>query len=287
MAEKRTPSELILEFTRPCTGPAGQKMKVIDLHSLRLIARLTHRPPLDVETLSLELGVVPIRYLRNIGTIGVKGQIKLLNSTVAVCGAGGLGGIIIELLARHGIGHLVIIDNGRFVENNLNRQILATEADLGRSKVRVASLRVKGINPAVSVKAINKFIDADSIVDMIKGSDVVVDGLDKIDTRLTVAAACKRLRIPFVHGAVAGFCGQLMTIMPGDKGLSAVYGPPEKERACGIEALTGNPSATPAIIAAWQVQETVKIITGVGSPVRNRLLFLDFGEGTVEEMPLA
>jgi molybdopterin-synthase adenylyltransferase len=284
MAGKLTAEHLILQFTRPSTGPAGQKYKVIDLHSMRHISGIARRPELEIEILCLTLGVVPLRYLRNIGTIGIEGQLKLLRSVVAICGAGGLGGTIIELLARQGVGHLIIIDNGRFVENNLNRQILSTEGNLGRAKTRVAAERVRQINSAVSVKALNKYIAAQNAMELIDGSDVVIDALDTTDTRLLVAGACKKLKIPFVHGAIAGMCGQLMTIMPGDKGLGAVYGPPDKEEPFKMEALTGNPSATPAIVAAWQVQEAVKIITGIGSLIRNRLVFLDFGEGSLEEM---
>jgi molybdopterin/thiamine biosynthesis adenylyltransferase len=284
MAGNRTAENLILQFTRPSNGPAGQKSKVIDLHSIHVISGIARRPELEIETLCLTLGVVPLRYLRNIGTLGIEGQLQLLRSTVAVCGAGGLGGTIIELLARQGVGHLIIIDNGRFVENNLNRQILATEGNLGRAKTRVAAERVREINSAVSVKALNKYINAQNAMELIDGSDVVMDALDKADTRLLVAGACNKLKVPFVHGAIAGLCGQLMTIMPGDKGLGTVYGPPDEERPLGMEAVTGNPSATPSIVAAWQVQEAVKIITGIGSPIRNRLVFLDFGEGSFEEM---
>ena len=114
----------------------------------------------------------------------------------------------------------------------------------------------------------------------------VLDGLDSLATRLLVAGACQELKIPFVHGAIAGFSGQVMTVCPGDKGLTAVYGPDPAKAAAGLETLTGNPPATAAIIAAWEVQEAVKIITGTGKPVRDRLLFLDFAEGSFEEIPL-
>ena len=97
----------------------------------------------------------------------------------------------------------------------------------------------------------------------------------------------RRFEIPFVHGAIAGFGGQLMTVLPGDKGLAAIYGQGPDREACGIEAITGNPPATPAIIAAWEVQEVVKLITGIGTPLRNRLLLLDFTDGSLEEISLA
>jgi molybdopterin/thiamine biosynthesis adenylyltransferase len=114
--------------------------------------------------------------------------------------------------------------------------------------------------------------------------DVVIDGLDNLKTRRIVARACDELKIPFVHGAIAGFSGQLMTIFPGDKGLNAICGLSPNE--CGIETHTGNPAATAAVVAAWEVQEVIKIITGIGTPLRNRLIFLDFADGTFDEISL-
>ena len=265
---------------------SGQRISTISLKNIGAVHFKTRLPLAAIEIASLEQAIIPMRYLRNIGTVGIDGQLKLLRSTVAICGAGGLGGTIIELLARQGVGHLVIIDNGRFVENNLNRQILATESDLRRSKVKVATERVRKINSTVRVTPINRFIDTANIMDLISGANVVMDGLDSLPTRLLVAESCNKLKIPFVHGAIAGFSGQVMTVCPGDKGLSAIYGPDMDKAAYGLEILTGNPPATPAIIAAWEVQEAVKIITGIGTPIRNRLLFLDFAEGSFEEIQL-
>jgi molybdopterin/thiamine biosynthesis adenylyltransferase len=264
----------------------GQRISTISLKDIGAVHFKTRLPLAAIEIASLEQAIIPTRYLRNIGTVGIDGQLKLLRSTVAICGAGGLGGTIIELLARQGVGHLVIIDNGRFVENNLNRQILATESDLRKSKVKVAAERVRMINSTVRVTPLNKFIDAANIMHFISGANVVMDGLDSLPTRLLVAEACAKLKIPFVHGAIAGFSGQVMTICPGDKGLSAIYGPDMDKAAYGLETLTGNPPATPAIIAAWEVQEAVKIITNIGTPIRNRLLFLDFAEASFEEIQL-
>ena len=108
-----------------------------------------------------------------------------------------------------------------------------------------------------------------------------------LKTRRIVARACDELEIPFVHGAIAGFSGELMTIFPGDKGLNDIWGlsPPMKMDA-GL-TYTGNPAATAAAIAAWEVQEAIKIITGIGTPVRNRLIFLDFADGTFDEISLS
>jgi molybdopterin/thiamine biosynthesis adenylyltransferase len=277
---------LIRKLCKNLVTPDKKKMRVIDLQSVRLISSKQKVTRREVEIFCLENNVVPIRYLRNMGTIGIEGQLKLLRSTVAVCGAGGLGGTIIELLARQGIGHLVIIDNDKFAENNLNRQIIATESDLRKSKVKVAAARVKKINSAVLISAVNKTINSKNIKEIVIDAGVVLDGLDNLKTRRIVACACDELKIPFVHGAIAGFSGELMTIFPGDKGLNDIWGLSADENGCGIETYTGNPAATAAVIAAWEVQEAIKIITGIGTPVRNRLIFLDFADGTFDEISL-
>jgi len=279
-------AKIVSRFSKPAVSGSGQKVRLISLADSRSVASHLGLTPLQAEIACLENGVVPMRYLRNMGTVGMEGQLKLLRSTVAVCGAGGLGGTVIELLARQGVGRMVIIDNGRFVENNLNRQIMSDEEVLRKSKVKVAAGRIRRINSAVVVKALNTYIDDCSVDKLLSGADAVVDALDSLDTRLVVEAACRRFKIPFVHGAIAGFGGQLMTVLPGDKGLAAIYGSGPGRGARGIEAITGNPPATPAIIAAWEVQEVVKLITGIGTPLRNRLLLLDFTDGSLEEISL-
>ena len=284
MATGQSTDNLIIRLSKCWTAPNKKKLRVIDLKSVRSIASKKRIPLREIEISCLKQNVVPVRYVRNIGTIGIEEQLKLLHSTIVVCGAGGLGGTIIELLARQGIGHLVIIDNDKFTENNLNRQVMATEGDLNKSKVKIASIRVKKINSAVKVLAVNKTINSKNIKEIITGASVVLDGLDTLKTRRIVAQACNELKIPFVHGAIAGFSGQLMTIFPGDKGLDAICGSSPNE--CGIETHTGNPAATAAVVAAWEVQETIKIITGIGTPLRNRLIFLDFADGTFDEISL-
>jgi len=242
---------------------------------------------IDVQIASLKQGIIPWRYLRNIGTIGLDGQIKLLQSTVAVVGAGGLGGTIIELLARQGTGHIIIIDNDRFAEQNLNRQLMSTEQNLDEYKAIIATRRVKEINSAIAVTTFLERLTTENAAKLLKNAQVVVDGLDNLPSRFAVEEACRGRGIPYVYGTIAGFSGQLMTIYPEDAGLSCIYGSSDSLPEQGIEVKIGNPSATPAIIAAWQVQEIVKIITGIGKPIRNHLLILDTIEGIADRIELS
>lgn len=227
------------------------------------------------ETLAmLAAGLVPERYRRNVGTIGVAGQARLLAAKVAVVGAGGLGGTVVELLARQGVGFLRVIDGDTFAAHNLNRQLLATESNLGVNKAAAAAARVACVNPDVIVDAVPHMLDAGNAAGLLRGLDIVVDALDSIDGRLLLGQAARELGVPLVHGAIAGFTGQVATVLPGDPGLEKIY-TRANGASRGIETILGNPAATPAIAAALQVQEVVKLLTGVGEPLSGRLLYFD------------
>ncbi|MGI6208098.1 MAG: HesA/MoeB/ThiF family protein [Anaerolineae bacterium] len=237
----------------------------------------------QVELAALEAGVAPLRYLRNIGTIGLAGQAALLRSTVAVVGLGGLGGYNLEGLARSGVGHIIAVDSDRFEEHNLNRQALSSEHNLGQPKAEAARARVAAINGAVEVTARQARLTAESAADLLAGADVIVDALDNLTDRLALQDAAAALGKPLVHGAIAGFMGQVMVILPGDRGLKALY-PEGQAPERGLEQTTGTPAATPMLVAALQVQETVKLLTGVGEPLRHRLLILDCENGEVQTL---
>jgi len=216
----------------------------------------------------------------------VEGQIKLLRSTVAVVGLGGLGGYVAEALARMGVGRLILIDGDVFEEHNLNRQILSTEAGLGTHKAELAQQRVSGINSAVEVIGHVTRLTRENLPRLLEGADLVVDGLDRLPTRLILQEGAQALGIPMVHGSIAGYLGQVMTIFPGDRGLRSLYGEPGDLPDQGLEAQLGTPAATPMAVAAWEAQEAVKILLGRGEPLRNRLLVMDMESGTIDVLQL-
>jgi molybdopterin-synthase adenylyltransferase len=286
MPALETIDKMIARCSKSGASFGKNKCRVIEHKNVLWISSRKKIPVRAVEILCLKQKAVPLRYLRNIGTVGIDGQLKLLSSSVAICGAGGLGGTVIELLARAGVGHLIIIDNDKFSESNLNRQIMAVEEDLGKFKVKVAAARVKKINTAVMVTVFAQKIDSKNVKKMIKNAHVVIDGLDNSRGRIIVSHACGELKIPFIHGAVAGWCGQLLSLFPEDNGFKSFCASMNSKSSRGIEELVGTPSATPAVIAAWQAQEAVKIITGIGNPIRERILFLDFSAGDIGEIKL-
>lgn len=229
--------------------------------------------------------ITPERYRRNIGTLGWQGQMAALNAHVTVIGSGGLGGFVIEALARLGIGELTLVDGDAFQESNLNRQLGCTVETLHRLKVDVLAERVAVLNPAVTVHPHVAWFSEANGAALVAGRQVVIDALDSIPTRLLLQRIAAEEGVPLVHGAIAGWTGQVMTIMPGDHGIRAIYGEaPRQER--GIETELGTPPATPMLIAAWMAQECAKLITGKGILLRGRLLLIDALHGDLTELNL-
>lgn len=247
--------------------------------SIELSARLNISRR-ELELAALEAGVVPERYRRNIPAVGLAGQIRLLRSKVGVAGAGGLGGLAIELLARMGVGGISVIDDDRFCESNLNRQLLAVEEGLARDKAGAAAARVAAVNGAVEVRVLPGRGDAASFPDFLRGCDLALDCLDNLSSRFVLERACQEAGIPLVHGAVAGFLGQCAVIRPGRPLFALIYGGAARaEGDRGAEQFLGTPAATPALVAAWQVNEAVKILAGLAEPAGDRLAVFDLLSG--------
>ena len=261
-------------------------VRVIRLRQVHELAAAHDCSIREVELAALGTGVVPWRYQRNLGTVGLEGQAKLLRATVAVVGLGGLGGYVTEALARMGVGRLILIDGDVFEEHNLNRQILSAEARLGADKVLAARQRVAEINGAVEVLGRVVILTRENLPQLLEGADVVVDGLDRLPIRLVLQEGAQALGIPMVHGSIAGFLGQVMTVLPGDPGLIGLYGEGSELPERGLEAQVGTPAATPMAVAAWEAQEVVKILLGRGELLRHRLLVMDMETGTIEVLQL-
>lgn len=263
------------------TGPDGEKLYLLPLPGVEELHQETKLSRREIQIRALEAHILPERYLRSFGTIGWQGQLALLRAKVAVIGAGGLGGYICEGLARLGVGRVVVVDGDVFAEHNLNRQLFSSEPTLGKGKAEVAKRRLAEVNSATEVQIYACDATADNLPEILVGADVVVDALDRLPSRLVLQDVAQCLGIPLVHGAIAGMMGQVMTILPGDAGLRAFYGGgrlPER----GAETILGNPTGTPMMIAAWQVQEVMKLVTGLGELIRNRMLFLDAEAGRAE-----
>ena len=238
----------------------------------------------EVEAAILAAQLMPARYQRNREMLTTQQQARLFQSRVAVIGCGGLGGYVLEELARLGVGAIVAIDSDRFEEHNLNRQLLSSPGTLGQIKVVAAAQRLAEINPAVTVRSVQEYISRANGRDLLADTDCVVDAVDNVTTRLDLEDLCRDLNIPLVHGAIAGWYGHVATVYPGEDTLRKIFRLWTGGK--GIEQQLGNPSFTPAVIASMQVAEVCKVLLGVGAPLRNRQLTFNLLDMEVAEIPL-
>ena len=204
------------------------------------------------------------RYIRNIPALSEAECAALQGKAVAVIGCGGLGGYLIEYLARIGVGSIRCVDGDVFEESNLNRQLLSTPVLLGTSKVTAAANRIQEINPQVQVQTFPVFLEETNALELITGCDVVLDALDNISGRKVLAKACEAENIPYIYGAIAGCVAQAAICMPGDNLMEKLY---------SEEAIITDSSVlsfTPALCASMQAALCVKLLTG--KPVETGVL---------------
>ncbi|AGL00822.1 HesA/MoeB/ThiF family protein [Desulfoscipio gibsoniae] len=217
------------------------------------------------------------RYKRNIllDGVGTAGQFKLLQSRVLVVGAGGLGSPAGYYLAAAGIGHIGLVDGDRVDLSNLQRQIIHTTADLGRSKIDSAREKITALNPDVQVNGYGEWLDEQNFRELISRYDLVVDGTDNFAARLLINRACVEEQKPYIFGGVLGYSGQAMTILPGQGPcLACIFRDVPPDDAPSSDKL-GVLGAVPGIIGAVEAAEAVKVLLGIGEPLLGRLFTFD------------
>jgi sulfur-carrier protein adenylyltransferase/sulfurtransferase len=223
------------------------------------------------------------RYSRQIllPEIGPAGQLKLLNASVLVIGAGGLGSPALLYLAAAGIGRLGIVDFDVVDVSNLQRQVLFATDDLGKNKAKVAAEKLHQLNPAIEVAVNETRMDSGNAFALIENYDVVIDGSDNLPTRYLVNDACVLLHKPLVYGSVFQFEGQASvfnlldvdgTHGPNYRDLFPEPPPPELVPSCSEGGVLG---VLPGFIGTIQATEAIKIITGIGKTLSGRLLLYD------------
>jgi len=212
------------------------------------------------------------RYGRQImiGQIGEKGQEKLKGSKVFIAGAGGLGSPVSIYLTAAGVGHLRIVDHDKVDLTNLNRQVVHWTGDVGRKKVESAQEKLKKLNPNVTVETLSVTISEENVSELARGFDMIVDAMDNLPTRYLLNKTAIEHGVPFVHGAVNGFEGRAMTVIPGKTAcLRCLYRGPVPESKFPVIGVT------PAVIACIQATEVIKYLVGIGDLLANRLLAYD------------
>ncbi len=212
------------------------------------------------------------RYDRQIMIMGVgeEGQEKLKQAKVFIAGAGGLGSVTTTYLTAAGVGVIRVVDHDRVELSNLNRQVLHWDEDIGKKKVDSAVEKLKRLNLRVKVEAIEEMITEVNISQLVDGFDLIVDAMDNLPARYLLNKVAIERNIPFFHGAVHGFEGRAMTIIPGETAcLRCIY------RGAIIEGKFPVIGVTPGVIGCIQATEVIKYIVGIGQLLTNRLLIYD------------
>jgi molybdopterin/thiamine biosynthesis adenylyltransferase len=209
---------------------------------------------------------------------GKTGQRKLSRSKVAVVGLGGLGTVSALYLTLAGVGHLRLIDQDTVELSNLHRQVLYTPDDLHYPKVEVSAKNLEKTNPFIKVEPVSENLNAGNVEKLLSGMDCVVDGLDNMRTRYVVNRACVKFGIPYVFGAAIGLEGNLSVFAsPETPCLECVLPGVEDDflSTCDVRGVLG---ATAGIIGAMQAMETTKVLSGIGSPLKGKLMVCDFSD---------
>jgi molybdopterin/thiamine biosynthesis adenylyltransferase len=212
------------------------------------------------------------RYERNVTALSFEENELLKNFKICVIGCGGLGGYVIESLGRLGVGNITAVDGDVFEESNLNRQLLSDESVLGKSKAEAAKNRMEKVNSNIKVTAINEYITEDNSEKIIKGHDIVIDALDNITARLIIENEAQKRKIPLVHGAIAGWYGQVSVIMPGAPIYDKLY---QESAGKGMENELGNLPFTAALVASVQASEVIKVLLKRSNVLSGKLLTID------------
>ncbi len=268
-----------------CIDYLGKDQPVIEDEALLAWAGQRGIPQWEAQAAALEEEIIPHRYLKNFWSIGFAEQAKLCRSRILICGCGGLGGILVELASRCGIGRVRLIDMDVFAHSNLNRQLLSDPGNLEKSKVQAAVERIRMVNPLTVTEPIAEKLEEGNAVQVLDGVDLVLDALDNIEGRIVLASTAQRLGISFIHAAVAGWWGQISTFLPDSAiGLSSIYG--SRRRKDRAEEAAGVPGPTPAIIGSLSALEAVRILTGKPAAYSGQMLYFDGESGTFTLLPL-
>ncbi|MDX1545000.1 MAG: HesA/MoeB/ThiF family protein [Christiangramia sp.] len=218
------------------------------------------------------------RYIRQtrLPQFGKEGQEKLSKARVLVIGAGGLGIPVLQYLNAMGVGTLGIVENDKVDLSNLQRQVIYSEKDLGRSKIEVISAKLKAQNSETNIITFETFFHRDNAEEIATEFDLIIDCTDNFETRYLVNDICVIQKRPFVYGALHGFEGQVSVFNYNNGPTYRCLFPKMPEAGeipdCNVNGVLG---VLPGIIGTFQALEAVKLITGIGEVLSGKLLIYD------------
>ncbi|MFV0349376.1 MAG: ThiF family adenylyltransferase [Halodesulfovibrio sp.] len=262
---------------RLVTLPDGTGKTVVSLHDTRLLAERNACSLRDVERTALLQGIMPERYMRNYSLMDCSEQLRLLDAHVLLVGLGGLGGHVLDLLVRMGVGTITGADGDHFAESNLNRQLLSREESLNIPKPEAAERHVAAINSSTTFIGVHEYLSGEALVDACRGKTVVVDALGGLQYRAELERAASAVGVPLVSAVVAGLGGYVAAIFPGETGPAEMLG-----TGTAAEDVLGTPSPVVACAASMQAAEVMRII--VGRPRMHGVLFFDLADRSFQNV---
>jgi sulfur-carrier protein adenylyltransferase/sulfurtransferase len=235
------------------------------------------------------------RYQRQIALpeFGEEGQQKLLNAKVLVIGAGGLGCPVLQYLTAAGIGTIGIVDDDVVALNNLHRQVLYSVNDIGSSKAERAADILHQLNPEIQIISYNERLTVQNALILFDEFDIIIDGTDNFSTRYMINDGCVLLKKPLVYGAISQFEGQVSVFNfsrnETDEAVNYrdLFPDPPKEDEVLSCAEAGVLGVLPGLIGTVMANETIKVITGIGEPLVNKLLTYNALNNQVHQLTLS
>jgi len=203
---------------------------------------------------------------------GIEGQIKLKQSRVVVFGVGGVGCATALYLAAAGVGNMVLVDKDVVSLDNLHRQIIYCQDDIGKSKAGIAAARLRAIDPALNIEVVDKHVELNDIRNIVKHASTVVDAFDRIESRLCINQACVEQKVPAVHGFAQEYGGEIVMVQPG---VTACL-------ECTLDRDVVEPTEVPimgvsaGMIGIYLTNMVIKYLTGCGELLAGQRLFWDF-----------
>jgi molybdopterin/thiamine biosynthesis adenylyltransferase len=252
-----------------------RKVRTVALEELRILCAEHGLSLADGAREAMKSELTPLPLLKNLHVVSPDGQTRLARSKILLAGVGGLGGYVLELLSRIGVGHIVVADGDCFEESNLNRQLVSHSGNLGRNKALAAAERVRETCPLITVEPLDFFLDAGNLPTVLSGVDVVVDALGGIAPRLALHQAASEHHVPVVAAAVAGWTALIGSELPGQIGISSLWTNPDDKDA---EHVLGSLAPSACLAGALQAAETVQYLLTGRLGLAGRMLHADLSE---------
>lgn len=276
-------AQALSRLSRQEVLPDGRQRPCLPLAVAEELALSLRLPLAQVEIAALEQGIAPERYLRNFDTYTLAEQARLLASRVALVGLGGLGGYVLELLARAGVGGVTAADGDEFAPSNLNRQLYCTSRSLGGFKAAAAAARVERVNPAVVFTPVAAFLDEANMARLLGGAQLCIDALGGLTDRPALARAAGAAGIPLLTAAVAGQSGYVATVLPGQPSPADFFGP---DASAPAENTLGTPGPAVCAASAILAGEALNILCGRAPALAGSMLLFDLSRMSFETVRL-